>query len=485
MSGGRGVEQQVAKEATYGSLPLTKAERVWGAGDFSWVTISLAIATWAFLTGGSTVLLVGFTDGIAAMLIGNSIGLAIMALGSVVLSQRIGVEQYRALKSVFGAIGIGIVVFTIVLLTEMGWTSLLGVLFGRAFTEISNQAFGAGFDTYGPFVTVFALLAILIGWIVLSRGPVTISKLNRFVAPGLIVVVVFMMIMLMSQNSWSDLLEAPPVAPFEDEQLNFMMAVEFNLGAGLSWWPVMGTLARLTRGPRAAVWASWGGLFLGTVLAQIVGMAAGLMLGDPDPTAWMVPLGGPILGVLTLLFVGFANVTSMASIAYSTVLALKQSSGRALAKVKWPVICAAFMVLPALLTFFPAFMYDQFMTFVVISGAFIAALCGVIIADYFIFRKQVVPVRSLYGSGKTDPMRFTGGINIAAMVALVASSAFYLWIYNPITLETLPLFQYTTATLPAVVLAMVVYMVLNWLLYARQRTNEYGAPDVFAKAGSR
>lgn len=481
----RGVEQEVAKEATYGSLPLTKAERVWGAGDFSWVTISLAIATWAFMTGGATVLLVGFTDGIAAMLIGNSIGLAIMAFGSVVLSQRIGVEQYRALKSVFGIVGVGIVVFTIVLLVEMGWTSLLGVLFGRAFTEISNQAFGAEFDTFGPFVTVFSLLAIVIGWIILSRGPVTISKLNRFVAPGLIIVVVFMMVMLMMNNTWDDLLSAPPMAPFEDEQLNFMMAVEFNLGAGLSWWPVMGTLARLTRGPRAAVWASWGGLFVGTVIAQIVGMAAALMIGEADPTAWMVPLGGPILGVLTLLFVGFANVTSMASIAYSTVLALKQSSGRALAKVRWPIICAGFMVLPAILTFFPSFMYDQFMTFVVISGAFIAALCGVIIADYFIFRKQVVSVRSLYASGREDPLRFTGGVNIAALVAVAISSAFYLWIYNPITLETLPIFQYTTATLPAVALAMVVYLGLSWLLYVRGGKNEYGAVDAFAAAGKK
>lgn len=479
----KSVEAAVAEEATYGALPLTKKERVWGAGDFSWVTISLAIATWAFLTGGSTVLLVGFTDGIAAMLIGNSIGLAIMAFGSVVLSQRIGVEQYRALKSVFGIVGVGIVVFTIVLLTEMGWTSLLGVLFGRAFTEISNQAFGTGFDTYGPIVTVFALLAILIGWIVLSRGPVTISKLNRFVAPGLIVVVGFMMVMLMSQNSWADLLAAPPVAPFEDEQLNFMMAVEFNLGAGLSWWPVMGTLARLTRGPRAAVWASWGGLFIGTVLAQIVGMAAGLMLGDPDPTVWMVPLGGPILGILTLLFVGFANVTSMASIAYSTVLAVKQTSGRALAKVKWKHICAGFLVLPAILSFFPAFMYEQFMTFVLLSGAFIAALCGVIIADYFILRKQRVPLRALYTEGKDDPMRFTGGVNIAALVSVAVSAAFYLWIYNPITLETLPLFQYTTATLPATALAMVLYLVLNWLLYVRRGEGAYGVPDMFAAAG--
>ncbi|SJN11034.1 Predicted hydroxymethylpyrimidine transporter CytX [Leucobacter sp. 7(1)] len=480
---GGAVDAEVTKEATYGSLPLLKSERTWSAGDFSWVTLSLAIATWAFLTGGSTVLLVGFTDGIAAMLIGNSIGLAIMALGSVVLSQRLGVEQYRALKSVFGIVGVGIVVFVVVLLTEMGWSSLLGVMFGRAFSEISNQAFGTEFDQFGPLVTVFALLAIFVGWIILSRGPITISKLNRFVAPGLLVVVALMMVLLMSNYSWGDLLAAEPIAPFPDEQLNFMMAVEFNLGAGLSWWPVMGTLSRLTRGPRAALWPAYGGIFIGTVVAQLVGMAAGLMFGEADPTSWMVPLGGPILGVLTLLFVGFANVTSMASIAYSTVLAVKQSSGRVLSRLRWPVLAAAFLALPAVLSFFPAFMYEQFMTFVVISGAFIAALCGVIIADYFILRRQVVPLRALYASGADDPLRFTGGVNIAALASVAIASAFYLWVYNPITLETQAIFSFATATVPAVLIAMVCHVILSHLLYVRRGRGAYGQPDLFAAAG--
>ena len=476
------VEQAVAEEATYGSLPLLGRERTWGTGDFSWVTISLAIATWAFLTGGATVLLVGFTDGIAAMLIGNSVGLAIMVLGSVVLSQRLGLEQYRALKSVFGVVGVAIVVFTVVLLVEMGWTSLLGVMFGRAFTEISNQAFGAGFETLGPIVTVFALIAILGGWIVLSRGPVTISKLNRFVAPGLIIIVVLMMTLLMSQNSWSDLLAAPPMAPFENESLNFMIAVEFNLGAGLSWWPVMGTLARLTKRPKSALWPAYGGILLGTVVAQIVGMAAALMIGEADPTAWMVPLWGPILGVLTLLFVGFANVTSMASISYSTVLALKQSSGGLLSRLRWPHLCAAFLALPAILAFFPAFMYGQFMTFVVISGAFIAAICGVIIADYFILRKQSVPLRALFAAGKDDPLRFTGGINLAALASVAIASVFYLWVYNPITLETQPIFQYATASVPTVAIAMISHIILSHLIYIRRGLGGYALQDTFAAA---
>ncbi|MGO3148348.1 MAG: purine-cytosine permease family protein [Leucobacter sp.] len=483
LKGAQSVEQQVSAEATYGSLPLLKGERVWGAGDFSWVTISLAIATWAFLTGGATVLLVGFIDGIATMLIGNSIGLAIMVLGSVVLSQRLGVEQYRALKSVFGVVGVGIVVFTIVLLVEMGWTSLLGVLFGRAFTEISNQTLGAGFADYGPVVTVFALLALVAGWVVLSRGPVTISKLNRFVAPGLIIIVIVMMVLLMSQHSWQELLDAPPMAPFENEQLNFMMAVEFNIGAGLSWWPVMGTLARLTRKPKASMWPAYGGIMIGTIAAQIVGMAAALMIGEADPTAWMVPIGGPILGALTLIFVGFANVTSMASIAYSTVLALKQSSGAALARVKWPLLCAGFLVLPAILTFFPKFMYEQFMTFVVISGAFIAALCGVIIADYFVVRHQRISLRALYASGADDPMRFTGGVNIAALASAAIASVFYLWVYNPITLETQPFFEYATASIPAVIIAMVCYLILVNIIYVRRGRGGYQLADTFERAG--
>ncbi|WP_232299807.1 cytosine permease [Leucobacter komagatae] len=317
----------------------------------------------------------------------------------------------------------------------------------------------------------------------MSRGPVTISKLNRFVAPGLLVVVVLMMVLLMTHYSWSDLLAAEPIAPFADEQLNFMMAVEFNLGAGLSWWPVMGTLARLTRGPRAAAWPAYAGILVGTVVAQLVGMAAGLLFGQADPTAWMVPLGGPVLGVLTLLFVGFANITSMASIAYSTVLAVKQSSGKVLSRVRWPVLAGGFLLLPAVLSFFPAFMYEQFMTFVVISGAFIAAICGVIIADYFLVRRQVVPLRALYASGKRDPLRFTGGINIAAIAAVVLASGFYLWVYNPITLETQPMFRFATATVPAVAIAMVSYLALNFLLYVRRGRGAYGGQDTFAAAG--
>ncbi|MET1153212.1 cytosine permease [Arthrobacter sp.] len=467
--------------ATYGSLPLLKRERIWSGWDYTWVNVSLAIATWAFLVGGSTALLVGFQDGIAAMIIGNAIGLGIMVLASTAASQRYGVEQYTILRPVFGLIGVGVLVFTVILITEMGWSSLLAIMVGRAVTQVANATAGTDFGSGSFLVTVVGLLAVLLAWFILSRGPVAIGKLNKFVAPGLVAVTVFMMFFLVANTSWDQLFAAGPLAPFEDSQLNFMMAVEFNVAVGFSWYPVMGSMARMTRKPKAALWPAFSGLLIGTLVAQIVGMAAALTLGDSDPTVWMVPLGGPLLGAFMLLFISFANITSMSSIVYSTVLAIRQASGNLLGRVPWPVLCASFFVLPGILTFFPDFMYDQFMIFVTISGAFLSAMCGAILADYFVLRRQRVSLPDLYRYRGESTYHFTGGINWAGMAAVAIGAAFYLWVYNPATLETQPLFLLLTASLPATVIAGIAYLALSHVLY---RVRGVGGFDLQADTGT-
>ncbi len=463
-------DSELAREHIYGTFPLLRSERTWSGWDFTWVNTALAIATWAFLVGGSTALLVGFADGVAAMIIGNAIGLCFMVLASIPASQRFGAEQYTLLRGAFGVVGVGLIVFTIILITEMGWSSLLAVMAGRATSQVAGTMLGTEFDQYGPLVTIGGLAAIGIAWFVLSRGPVTIGRFNRFVAPGLAIITVVMMIVLITTTSWDTLREASPLAPFDDETLNFMVAVEFNVGVGVSWYPVMGSLARMTRSRRAAVWPAFGALFLATVIAQAVGMAAALTLGDSDPTYWMVPLGGPILGIAVLIFIGFANITSMSSIVYSTILAIRQSSGHLLSDVPWKYLTAGFFVLPAVLTFFPQFMYEQFMIFVSISGAFLTSICGVALADYFVLRRQSMDLRELHLGGHGHLYAYAGGINWAGIGSVLAGAAFYLWLYNPVTLETNAAFSVITASLPAAVLAAIVYLLAFRLLYARHLT---------------
>lgn len=480
--GGARPDRAQLNTASLGSLPLLRNERIWNATDFTGVNVALAIATWAFLVGGFTALLVGFQQGIAAMIIGNAIGLCFMVLASVVSSQRYGIEQYTLLRPVFGLVGVGVLVFTVILITEMGWSSLLAIMVGRAVTQVSNSAFSTDFGPESLLVTFFALLAIAVSWWILSRGPVTIGRFNKYIAPGLLIVTLFLMVYLVLNTSVDTLFTAAPLAPFEDDQLNFMLAVEFNAGVGVSWYPVMGSLARLTRSPRAALWPAYGGLLVATLIAQIVGMAAALTLGDSDPTVWMMPFGGPVLGAFILIFIAFANVTSTSSIVYSTVLAIRQASGRLLSRVRWAWLCAGFFVLPALLAFFPGFMYDKFMLFVTLSGAFLSAMCGAIIVDYFVLRRQRVSLRDLYRPGRASAYHFHGGVNWAGILAVIVGAAFYLWIYNPITLETHPLFSYTTASLPAAIVGGMVYFGLATLLYKRRGIGDFVAGAASAEA---
>ncbi len=470
-------EEDVTREATFGSLPVVRSERVWNFADFTWVNIGLAIATWAFLVGGATALLVGFTDGLLAMLIGNAIGVVIMLLASVVSSQRYGIEQYTVLRSVFGFGGVALIVFTIILFTEIGWSSLLGVMFGRATTQVSNEVFGTDIGPNDLPVTLFALVAIVAAWAILAKGPLSIRFLNRIVAPGLAVLTVGMIVLLFTETSWTELTNAAPLDPFEDDKLNFALAVEFNLGVGFSWWPVMGSLARLTTSPRSALWPSFIGLFGATIVAQVVGMAAALTLGDSDPTVWMIPLGGAWLGVLALVFVAFANLTSLASIVYSTCLAFRQAGGNVLTKVRWEWLTAGFFVLPAVLAFFPGLLYDQFLLFVTWTGAFLAAICGTVVADYFVLRKQRLDMAGLYAHGSASPYHFTGGFNIAGIVSTGLGALTYIALYNPQTLETKSAFNLLTASVPAVVVAGVSHLVLSAVLSKRSGHGGYDLAD--------
>ncbi|RJK96408.1 purine-cytosine permease family protein [Vallicoccus soli] len=469
--------EDVAREATFGSLPVVRSERVWGFGDFTWVNVGLAIATWAFLVGGATASLVGFADGLLAMLIGNAIGVVLMLLASVVASQRYGVEQYTVLRSVYGFGGVALLVFTVVLFTEMGWSSLLAVMFGRATTQVSNEVLGTDIGPNALPVTLFALVAIAVAWVVLAKGPLTIRFLNRVVAPGLALLTVGMAVVLLTETSVGEILDAAPLAPFEDERLNFALAVEFNLGVGFSWWPVMGSLARLTTSPRAAMWPSFIGLFGATVLAQAVGMAAALTLGDSDPTVWMVPLGGAWLGAAALVFIAFANLTSLASIVYSTCLALRQAGGSAMTRVRWEWLCAGFFVLPAALSFFPGLLYDDFLLFVTWTGAFLAAICGTVLADYFVLRRQRIALTQLYAPGSASAYHFTGGANVAALLSTGLGALTYVLLYNPQTLDTRSAFAFVTASVPAVLVAGVGHLVLSWLLNLRAGRGGYAPAD--------
>lgn len=464
----------VDREAAFGNLPVLREERIWRFGDFTAVNVGLAIATWAFLIGGSTALFVGAKQGLAAIVIGNLVGVVLMALATCMASGKYGLEQYTGMRAIFGTNGIRLIVFGFVMLIEMGWAAVLAIMFGRGTVNVGNEL-GLSAGPNSLLVSVMGLVAIAAAWAVLARGPVSIKWVNRFVAPGLAVITIVMLALIFSERSWGDLLAAEPIEPFGDPALDFMIAVEFNIAAGLSWWPVMGSLARLTTTQRAALWPNLIGLFLAAAVAEAAGLFAALSLGSDDPTQWMIPLGGAALGILALVFIAAANLTSIVSIIYSTCLAIRQAGGAAIGRLRWEVLTAAFFVPPALAVFFPAAIYDNFFQFLVWTALGFAPLTGVCLADYFLLRRQRLRVRALYDHRPGSPYAYWGGINPAALAGVVAGAIVYLVLLNPRSLASTAPFEYLSASVPSVAAAGVVHWVLTKLVVQRAGRGGYGA----------
>ncbi len=454
----------VAGDSGTSDLPTLASERIWGFWSFTSVNIGLAIATWAFLSGGTLAVFVGAETAIAASVIGNLIGVVLVSLTTCIPSAKYGLEQYTALRSVFGGAGSRALVLVLFPLAAAGWNAVLAIMFGRAVVNVSNSALGTDFGPAGGMVIAAALFAILASWLLLVKGPVSIEWVNKFVAPALVVMTVVMLGAIFTEHSWADLLAAEPLAPVGDPGLDWMMALELSLGVGFSWWTIMGNLARLTTTQRTAFWPNMLGLFLASVVAGVVGSFAALVLGDADPTVWMVPLGGAVLGVIALVFVAFANVTSMVGQTYSGSLAIRRAGGTPARRLPWPVLAGLLFAPAALVVFWPAAIYDNYFKFLAWVSLILAPLCAVYFVDFFLLRKRTLHVRAMYEPEGVSRYSFWRGVNPVAFLAVAAGAVTYYLLLNPLTFESASVFRYTTATLPAFLVTGAVHYLLTRLV---------------------
>lgn len=451
--------------AERGDAPLLPSERLWGFWEFTYANSALAIATWAFLIGGAVGLFVGPKEGIAAILIGNIIGVVVTALATCVATGRYGIEQFVFLRSMFGTGGSRLVYVLAVVFLTLGWLAVLGLMFGHSIDGLRSLVAGAdasGAPAGGASVTVAAVGAILLTWFIVARGPTSIRFFNMIVAPALFVLMVIMMGLLLSERSFSELMAMEALAPpFDNKTANFIIAVEVNIAAGMSWWPYLGNLARLTRSERVATWPNLIGIFGAAALGEFVGLFAAVALGNDDPTIWMAQVGGVFVGVVALGFVAFANVTSMANILYTSLIGLRQVGTAGIRAVRWEVLCFLFCVVPLLLVIVAPGIYDGFFRFLVWTSALNSALAGIGIADYFILRRQRLDLRALHSTASGSAYTFWRGFNPIGLFSLLAGFVVYIAVFNPQSLEHAPAFLLLTASIPSCAAAGISHLVLT------------------------
>jgi nucleobase:cation symporter-1, NCS1 family len=457
-----------------GALPLLPGERTWGGFALFGNCACAAVATWCFIIGGYLSFYLPAVQGTIVLIVGQLIGVFFVFLACVPTGTRYGLEGVRSSRPQLGVRGSYLSLALLVVFT-LGWNTLLVIFCGRAGAAILIG--GRLLPESARSVTEVAvgLAALVVVWFLLRGGPDSLRNAGPIIAISVIVLAVFIIGLIVAKFGWSAIIHAKPTAPSGDRLLDYVIPIELMIASGLSWWPYVGGMVRLSQSARRSILPVVLGLGVAVSVVCVTGLFSGLAVPESggDPTTYLIELGGLAFGIPTLAFIMLANVGTTMVGAYVSALALKQQSAID-RRLPWNAATTIALGATAVVLIFLATpFFDHFGTFLAFSGVLLGPLCGIQIADYFFIRKQTLDIRSLYSNEHpSNAYWFTGGFNIVGLVSMAAGVGTYFALLDPITFESSPVFKYTTASVPATLVAMATYVVLMKMFGGRTNTSQ-------------
>ncbi|SDR53815.1 Cytosine/uracil/thiamine/allantoin permease [Paraburkholderia fungorum] len=452
----------VEQEALSGRLPVLATERVYGTyGSFLWTCCAFSAATWAFLMGGFLPFVGDWRIGVMGYVIGLIIGMATVGLASGAASHRYGTDVIDAAKSSFGYRGIVVPLFGL-LATLIGWSFVVEALTARGAANIVATISKSGLTGNGheKLVVCFALVALLLVWLIASKGPKMFERLNGYVGPLHMLITAMMLGILVYRFGWHTLWTSQvPVDHMltRDPTRGLALAVELGMSNSLTWWPVIGGLTRLVKNRSHIVGPSIIGVgLLGAALVSTVAALASISAGTNDPTVWMITLAGPLVGSLTMGVVLIANVSTMVVMVYLAGVSIQQI--KIFSRIRWELLLAV-MLLPGIyLAFKTEWLLTASMSFLSYNGVMFVGVTGVTLVDYFAMRRGHLDLAHLFAT-RESKYEFWGGVNWVAVAVTFVAAAIYLWLYNPVTSAMAEPFKYLGASIPVVVISGALYYV--------------------------
>lgn len=476
------VNSEINKDVYFSLLPCRKSERIYGLVDLLAIQICFGIAAWFFLVGSQTGMWLPARQAIPAIIFGNCFPLLLLG-AMAVISSRYGVEQMAGTVPIFGQkyTIINIALFAITWLCAL---ALAALMFGQSAVKLWGVMFGEHslLATQWPGATIWAILALAIGFMFAARGPDTLKWFTRLAALFMMVVLCGFIIYLIFHVGIHNIFAAKPAAPIVvdgnaalSRRWNLASAFELNAGLGLSWAYFYGQFTRLAKSERigyhGCMWG-WGAL---AAVAGVFAAFAALAIGQYDPTAWLVVMSGnvgfPIIALLGLLLMATANISSVATIIYPAAITLVSKYP----KLNWK-LALIIATVPALILCTPGF-YAKISSIYAIVGLVNAIYGIIVVTDYFFISRGVYKMRHIFN--EKEGYQYWHGFNPAALIAMVSGLGFYLINLNPITWTSWTgWFPYISAGIPSTLVTGVIYYVLMkvWVLKKYPMPIAYQAP---------
>jgi purine-cytosine permease-like protein len=451
--------ETIEKEVLFGFLPVLRHERVYGTWDYIALQICYGIAAWAFLVGSFTGYVLPAKEAVPAIFLGEAIPLGIMAFYAILFA-RYGVDQFLLPRAALGYHG-NTLLLLIWIPINWGWIAYASFLFGEAMIKILaaiHAPLPAFFMTeagYASGASFWAVIAFILGLIPAYLGPFAVRWVTRIAAPAMTLVLLGLIYYIIAVYGLENLYALPAVDPYENPLLNRAFAVEWNAGLGFAWAFYYGQWSRIAKSETAAYHGPYWGWGPIMCVAVIFASFTMLVTKNLDPTAWMIQVGGPSWGLMGLILMAVANITSNTLLIYTQAIPVKYTWP----KIKW--ITAVLTAVPAVVLF-NVKVFEHYNVFLTLVGCLWTIYPAILLADFFVIRRGKFDLRDLYY--KKSKYMYWHGFNIPAMLMFPIGYIFYFAMVDPWNATTegalIPIFQYTTGLIPTFVLIFVLYTLI-------------------------
>lgn len=324
-----------------------------------WFGAAISIAE---ILTGTFIAPLGFSKGLIAIILGHAIGCLFMWMAGYI-GAKTGKSAMETVRLSFGSKG-SLFFSVLNILQLIGWTAVMIISGARATGVILNPSLN---------ITGEALWCILIGvliivWILV--GLKNLGKLNMIAVGLLFVLSIVLSVVVFKGGALSSL---------SSDDMSFGLAVELSAAMPLSWLPLISDYTRNAKKPVFTNSISVILYFVGSCWMYILGLGATIFTGQSDISLIMLNAGLGIAGVLTIVF---STVTTTYLDAHSAAVSFNNITSKL--KEKWVgvIVC----VLGIILAIFTPI--EQYENFLFLIGSVFAPMIAIMIADFFILKKD-------------------------------------------------------------------------------------------------
>lgn len=434
------VRLKLREEALFGRLPLLFKERTLSPVASMSACLHMALIGWCFLVGGYTANIMPAISGAIALMCGCVAGVTLTTL-ILLACQRYGCDFTDIAKPTLGQRGAKVALI-FHMLSQICWCGLLMTMLGRSFCIILNLWEVPCGQVLTSIATAFALLCV---WGLTFFRRNIIALLISACLPGLMTIALILTYVIFREVDFFDLIRIPPLIDVVHPKRSAIAALSYGLGAGLFWWPMLGTSMRHCRTARAAVYPQILTLGIYSGLMSCLGLWAALLFRSFDPNQWLSHMGGKLFGCLTLVCFGCGHIAaccaSLVGVTHQLrhIRLLRQWSAT-------PVMLLPFFPL-SVFAFMPNFFYEHGAILLILASYVLTPLACVLAVDYLILRQQRINLSQIFDDSPHAIYWYWGGYNYIAMLCVVLGILVSLIGYNPITQVTHP-WMLETGSLP-------------------------------------